>query len=102
MSEEIELKEKVKEVKDELRKNGLLKKEMPVWVMDFEKKEIGSHQDFADWLQFIYLPNLLLRNEAMERMITKNYVALQARKFFSEDVKRGKLLQLLIELDSLQ
>jgi uncharacterized protein YqcC (DUF446 family) len=102
MSEERELKEKISEVKEELKKTGLLKLKSPGWVTDFENKEISSHQDFADWLQFIYLPNLVQKNDSLENVISKNYVALQARKFFSEDVKKGKLLQLLIELDSLQ
>src|SRR5215204_205035 len=100
MNGEKELNEKIREVKEELKRNGLSKKDMPLWVTDYEKKEIGNHQDFADWLQFVFLPNILEQPERTT-IVHRSYVALQAKKFFSEDVQKGKLLQLLIELDSL-
>jgi uncharacterized protein YqcC (DUF446 family) len=96
-----ELKEKVSELRDELKRSGLWKKNMPEWVTDYEKKEIDSHHDFAEWLQFVYIPNILEQTEITSTLDSKKYVALQAKKFFSEDVQKGKLLQLLIELDSL-
>lgn len=96
-----ELKEKVSELRDELKRSGLWKKNMPEWVTDYEKKEIDSHHDFAEWLQFVYIPNILEQPEIISTLDSKKYVALQAKKFFSEDVQKGKLLQLLIELDSL-
>jgi uncharacterized protein YqcC (DUF446 family) len=101
MAENSVLKEKVNQVKYELQVSGLWKKNMPEWVTDFEKKEILSHQDFADWLQFVYLPNILELSQSPAVTIIKRYVALQARKFFEYDLQKGKLLQLLIELDSL-
>jgi len=96
-----ELKDKVSELRDELKRSGLWKKNMPEWVTDYEKKEIDSHHDFAEWLQFVYIPNILEQTEIISTHDSKKYVALQAKKFFSEDVQKGKLLQLLIELDSL-
>lgn len=96
-----ELKEKVSELRDELKRSGLWKKNMPEWVTDYERKEIDSHHDFAEWLQFVYIPNILEQTETTSTLDSKKYVALQAKKFFSEDVQKGKLLQLLIELDSL-
>ena len=95
------LKEKIKEIREELKQNGLLKKNMPDWVMDYDKQDISNHQDFADWLQFVYLPNILEESEDPRTSFPKSYVALQANKFFAKDVGKGKLLQLLIELDSL-
>ena len=95
------LKDKIKQIREELKQNGLLKKYMPEWVMDYDKHDINNHQDFAVWLQFVYLPNILEESEDPRTSFPKSYVALQANKFFSKDVGKGKLLQLLIELDSL-
>ncbi len=99
MSTERELKEKIKELREELREHGLLKKQMPDWVREYEKQEINSHQEFADWLQFVYLPNIL--EQCDDVVFHKSYVALQANKFFGNDISKGRLLQLLVELDSL-
>ena len=101
MTGDVEVKEKIKELREELKRNGLLKKIMPEWVMDYEKQDINSHQDFADWLQFVYLPNILEQSEEHQAGIHKTYVDLQAHKFFAIEISKGKLLQLLIELDSL-
>jgi uncharacterized protein YqcC (DUF446 family) len=90
--------QKINEIIAELRNLGLWKKQAPGWVTDFSHKEIISEEDFAGWLQFVWLPNLQQHN----RMIaSENYVAPQAMRFFGEDVKKGKLLQLLVELDSI-
>lgn len=96
-----ELKEKVSELRDELKRSGLWKKNMPEWVTDYEKEEIDNHHDFAEWLQFVYIPNILEQTEIATTFVAKKYVALQAKKFFSEDVQKGRLLQLLVEIDSL-
>jgi len=88
--------QKVIEISDELKLAGLWKKNMPQWVTNYEEKMIASSQDFLEWLQFIYLPNF-----TKLAAIEKKYIVPQAVKFFGEDVKKGKLLQLLIELDSL-
>lgn len=96
MSEVRELNEKINEVREELKRHGFWKKNIPAWVIDYEKKEISNHQDFTEWLQFVYLPNML-----EQKTVHGIPVALQAKKYFSEDMRKGKLLQLLIELDSL-
>jgi len=67
-------------------------------VTAFSDKKIRVQDDFASWLQFIFLPNMQNHNRKKEQ---KELVAPQAVKYFGEDVKRGRLLQLLIELDSL-
>lgn len=100
MSASSELKDKINEVREELKRNGLWKKNLPVWVTDYEQREINTHEDFTEWLQFIYLPNRLEQTETKDQL-PESFVALQAKKYFSEDVRKGKLLQLLIELDSL-
>lgn len=71
----------------------LWKTETPAWVTDYEKG-MNSLPDFSGWLQFIFLPNCLLE-------IKERPVALQAKRFFGTDIGKGKLLQLLIELDAL-
>jgi len=92
---------KVQEIIDELKSAELWLKEPPVWVSDFQKGNIANSQEFLEWLQFVYLPNLLPQSGNHNILLTKNYVAPQAVKFFNGDIKKGKLLQLLIELDSL-
>jgi uncharacterized protein YqcC (DUF446 family) len=89
--------EKITEIRSELKAAGLWKKKIPAWVTDYEEKIIADENDFAEWLQFIYLPNCATVNV----MDKKTYIVPQAMKFFGEDVKKGKLLQLLIELDAL-
>ena len=93
--------DKINEVKTELRKNGLWKKETPGWISEYRNKDILTYHDFSDWLQFIYLPNLKQQVETENNVANKNLVVPQAIQFFGNDVKKGKLLQLLIELDSL-
>lgn len=89
--------EKIREIQAELQKNGLWKNEMPGWVMEYEEKRLKTSQDFLEWLQFIYLPNCM--NELPS--VTKSLIVPQALKFFGKDVQKGRLLQLLVELDAL-
>jgi uncharacterized protein YqcC (DUF446 family) len=91
------LSEKINEITDELKRLNLWKKQQPEWVMSYEKKIIGSEQDFSDWLQFVYLPNCY--QQAVHA--PKVFIVPQAMRFFGEDVKKGRLMQLLIELDAL-
>lgn len=87
--------EKVKEIISEMKDLQLWKTETPAWVMDYEKKSISSQQDFTGWLQFVFLPNCLLEVKS------DRYIVLQAKQSLAHDVQKGKLLQLLIELDAL-
>lgn len=89
--------EKILEVAAELKAQGLWKSQPPAWVMDYEAKMITTEQDFLEWLQFIYLPNYPQQKNTND----KKMIVPQAVKFFSDDMRKGKLLQLLIELDSL-
>ncbi|MEO5647009.1 MAG: YqcC family protein [Chitinophagaceae bacterium] len=93
--------EKIYGVRDEMKSAGLWKKHLPDWVSDFQKTVIYTEHDFSEWLQFVYLPNLLQQAGNNLTFREKRNIVPQAMKFFGEDVKKGKLLQLLIELDSL-
>jgi uncharacterized protein YqcC (DUF446 family) len=89
---------KVDEVAEELKSTGLWRGQSPAWVTDYEEKHIADEKDFVEWLQFIYLPNCMRTYKGP----VKKMIVPQAIKFFGEDVKKGRLLQLLVELDSLQ
>ncbi len=93
--------EKIKEIVDEMKLIGAWKKEMPAWVRDFEKRQIDNSDDFSEWLQFVYLPNLLQTRQTVIQADGRKLIAPQAIRYFVDDLKKGKLLQLLIELDSL-
>ena len=85
----------------EMRSTGVWKNETPAWVKEFEKRTITTGEDFSEWLQFVYLPNRMQEAESNQLVSERNYIVPQAIKFFSSDLKKGKLLQLLIELDSI-
>ncbi|MBL7729258.1 MAG: hypothetical protein JNM68_16300 [Dinghuibacter sp.] len=89
--------QKVQQIIAELKKNGLWKKDPPGWVSDYEQRLMNSEDDFLGWLQFVYLPNYHVPASTVKR----NYIVPQAVRFFGEDVRKGELLRLLIELDAL-
>jgi uncharacterized protein YqcC (DUF446 family) len=93
--------EKVSEVKEEMKRVGLWSATTPAWVLQYGKRSITTSEGFCEWLQFIYLPNRKTDMVMKNKDAGSDYIAPQASRFFSEDIKRGKLLQLLIELDSL-
>ena len=100
MVTDLAIHKKVFEIKKEMKLLGLWKKETPDWVTDFDKRNIRSKDDFARWLQFVFLPNCLV-SENLDNLRNRKYIVLQAKKYYLTDVQKGKLLQLLIELDSL-
>lgn len=91
--------EKIREITNELKQAGLWKEEIPSWVIAYEKK-VQDEQGFLEWLQFIYLPNKLQRNTTGNHS-SQQLIAPQARVFLGQDLAKGKLLRLLVELDSL-
>lgn len=101
MTERILISEKIREVRDEMSKTGLWKNDSPAWVKVFEKRGITNLEDFSEWLQFVYLPNRIQDSDSRFSVIEKIYIVPQAVKFFGNDIRKGKLLQLLIELDAL-
>ncbi len=92
--------DKIIELKAEMKQIGLWKKQVPFWVNEFTQTAIQTEQDFAEWLQFVYIPNMM-QLENRSSMGTEKYIVPQAIQFFGKDVQKGRLLQLLIELDSL-
>ena len=92
---------KIIEVKEEMRKTDIWKNETPAWVMEFENRTINTGEDFIEWLQFVYLPNRMQEAENNQSANEKNYIVPQVMNFFGSDIKKGRLLQLLIELDAL-
>lgn len=92
--------DKVDEIKTAMKETGLWSRQTPAWVSEYEGITITTEKGFAAWLQFVYLPNLLQKENNSQTGPAK-HIAPQAIRFFGEDVKRGPLLQLLIELDSL-
>ena len=88
--------DKAEEILAELKNLHLLKNTEPAWVRNYEANMERVNDNFTEWLQFVYLPNCL-QNKAG----TTPSIVPQAMKYFGDDVKKGRLLQLLIELDAL-
>lgn len=100
MQRENAIKQKVRELSEALKTEGLWKHE-PKWVNIYrDGAEVGG-TDFFEWLQFIYLPNLLLDESSKFFTPKRNYIAPQAMPYFEKEVNRSRLLQLMVELDSL-
>lgn len=95
------LEEKIKEIQDEMKKVGIWARTTPAWVIRYEQSKHISEKDFSEWLQFIYLPNKRNDLTAHKEINTETYIVPQAMKFFEADISKGKLLRLLIELDSI-
>ncbi len=91
---------KTVELEAELKSTGLWQKDMPGWVHGFDDSSSIAKTNFAQWLQFVFVPNHLQKNKTLPAT-EKKLIVPQAIKFFGDDVKKGKLLQILIEIDSL-
>jgi len=92
--------QKIGELEEELKNAGLWQREMPVWVHGFDEGSGSSSFNFAKWLQFVFVPNHLKNNKALPTP-EKNLIVPHALKYFGDDVRKGKLLRILIEIDSL-
>ena len=92
--------QKIEELEEELKNTGLWQKEMPVWVHGFDEATGSLPFNFAQWLQFVFVPNHLKSNKALPTA-EKNLIVPHAIKYFGDDVRKGKLLRILIEIDSL-
>jgi uncharacterized protein YqcC (DUF446 family) len=94
--------DKIEEIKRELKLKRHWKSGMPEWVRTY-KKDLDIHpDDFFDWLQFIYLPNMVLgsktnlgSNEAWKQLMP------QAIEYLGNEQEHGHLVQLLIELENM-
>ena len=92
---------KIFDVREEMKKNGWWATTAPAWVDAYEYSRVITADNFNEWLQFIFLPNRQMDPEGRKDHPSENYIAPQAVKIFRGDESRNKLLQLLIELDSL-
>ena len=91
---------KTNELEAELKHTGLWQKTPPAWVHWFDDNNSIAKTDFIQWLQFVFIPNHLQKNK-MIPAAEKQLLVPHAIKYFGDDVLKGKLLQILIELDSL-
>lgn len=91
---------KINELEQELKNAGLWQKQMPSWVHGYDDEHMLAKNDFAQWLQFVFVPNHLQKNMPVPAE-HKKLIVPQAIRHFAEDVNKGKLLQVLIEIDSL-
>lgn len=93
--------EKINELEQEMKYTGLWQKEAPGWVNHFEEKIFAEGKDFSEWLQYVFVPNHLNLSLQLSSIKEKRFIVPTAIKFFGDDVHKGKLLQILIEIDSL-
>ena len=91
---------KIAELISELKECGLWQKQIPGWVSHFDEVRDNDQIDFVQWLQFIFIPNHLNQG-IMYKQVNRISIVPQAVKYFENDLQRGKLLQILIEIDSI-
>ena len=92
---------KIKELEQEMKATGLWQVEAPAWVNYFEEKILFTGKDFAQWLQYVFIPNQLQQTGQSATLNGRKMTSPAAVKFFADDAHKGTLLQLLIEIDSL-
>ena len=90
---------KTKELEEELKNTGLWQRDMPEWVHGYDANNI-SNTNFAQWLQFVFVPNHM-HTQKLISIAEKKLIVPHAIKYFGDDVRKGKLLKILIEIDSL-
>ena len=88
------------ELEEELKATGLWQNSTPAWVHWYDDSNSIGKNDFAQWLQFVFIPNHLHKNKMIPASEKKLLVP-HAIKYFGDDVKKGKLLRILIEIDAL-
>lgn len=91
---------KTVELEQELKATGLWQHHAPAWVHWYDDAGMMGKTDFAQWLQFVFIPNHLQQNKIIAAA-HRNLIVPHAIRFFGNDVQKGKLLQILIEIDSL-
>lgn len=94
------LTDKIAEIYEELHRTANGERTAPEWVYRYGRTT-ENEPAFDEWLQFVYLPNLLKKLQRREVIERQQNLAPQAVCFFGEGLQKGRLLQLLIELDSL-
>ena len=89
------------ELEVELKAQSLWQKAPPTWVNHFEEEIILDGNGFVLWLQYVFIPNHLQREAIKSNPIEKKHIVPNAIKFFGNDIRKGSLLQILLELDAL-
>ena len=100
MQQEAAIHQKVHELSEALKAEGLWKRHEPEWVNNYHS-DAGMEADFFEWLQFVYLPNRLL-SPATRLQSGDGYLMLQAKKFAADKLTSQNIIRLLVELDSLR
>ena len=90
-----QLTEKVAEVYEELKRTSLWKTDVPEWVNQYQN-QAATNMAFSEWLQFVFLPNKMQGNKKLA-----GNIAPQAVQHFGREIGKSRLLQLLVELDSI-
>jgi uncharacterized protein YqcC (DUF446 family) len=100
MLQKIMLEEKMDEVIHELKRCDYWNVSVPEWVNCFASCQPKKDIDFTSWLQFVYLPNIQQRINRYE-IVRNSSIAAQAGKYLGAHPANRRLIQLLVELDSL-
>ena len=98
---DVDIVNKIMELQTEMKLTGLWQKEPPAWVNYFEENIFTQGKDFAQWLQYVFIPNHLQKENFAGVATEKKFIIPAAIKFFGNDMQKGKLLQILIEIDSM-
>jgi len=101
MAESALVRQKIEEICEEMQNTGLWTAKTPDWVRQYERYAKNDPRDFSNWLQFVYLPARLQQSIQPHGTAEREYIAPRAAKFLNSDRRTNRLLQLLIELDSL-
>ena len=92
---------KLQELKNELKNQGLWKKNCPDWVHEFKEQNNWEQVNFLDWLQFVYMPNRCMQTADFPFKNHESYIALQVKKFGGEVILDKKIMALLVEIDAI-
>lgn len=97
-----ELIQTIDAIRQTMIQNGLWKAASPEWVWHFDGKEAPCAQSFAEWLQFIYLPNKMMAMQHLQKEpAVGNAVMLQALHHLPKGTLPEALVTMLIELDNI-
>lgn len=80
-------------IKEAMQQAGVWSREVPDWIRNYKE---GQIVDIWQWLQFIHLP---LRSSGIINQ--PNYLAPQLSNYLDGDPLQQKIIQLVIELDSI-
>ena len=99
MEPDAAVRQKVHELSQAMKAEGLWKRDEPEWVKNYRSCEAMT-TDFFEWLQFVYLPNKLV--SPMGTLPAQDsLLMLQAKKFAADKLTSNAIIRLIVELDSL-